>query len=30
MKIVKYKVFGSLEDNYVEDDYWDVHCYLGF
>lgn len=30
MKIVKYKVVGILEDTYVEDDYWDEHCYLGF
>ena len=30
MKIVKYKVFGSLEDNYVEDDYWNDYKYFGF
>lgn len=30
MRIVKYKVIGSLEDNYVEDDYWNEVCYLGF
>ena len=25
MKIVKYKVIGSLQDNYVENDYWDEY-----
>lgn len=30
MKIVKYKVVGVLEDNYVKDDYWNEYKYLGF
>ena len=30
MKILKYKVIGSLEDNYVEDDYWVENNYFGF
>jgi hypothetical protein len=30
MKILKYKVIGVIEDNYLEDDYWNENCYLGF
>ena len=29
MKIVKYKVIGVVEDNYVEDDFWIEYKYLG-
>jgi len=30
MKIVKYKVAGVLEDNYVVNDYWNEYSYYGF
>ena len=30
MKIVKYKVVGVLEDNYVENDYWNEYSYYSF
>ena len=30
MKILKYKILGVVEGNYVEDDYWNENCYLGF
>ena len=30
LKVIKYRNIGSVEDNYVEDDYWDEHKYCGF
>ena len=30
LKVVKYRNIGIVEDNYVEDDYWDEHKYCGF
>ena len=30
LKVVKYRNIGVIEDNYVENDYWDEHKYCGF
>ena len=30
LKVIKYRNIGSVEDNYVENDYWDEHKYCGF
>ena len=30
LKVIKYRNIGIVEDNYVEDDYWDEHKYCGF
>mgnify|MGYP003648504243 FL=1 len=30
VKVVKYRNIGVVEDNYVENDYWDEHKYCGF
>ena len=30
LKVVKYRNIGIVEDNYVENDYWDEHKYCGF
>ena len=30
LKVVKYRNIGVVEDNYVENDYWDEHKYCGF
>lgn len=30
LKVVKYRNIGIVEDNYVENDYWDEHKFCGF